>query len=362
MLKEIWKPDFLRRDFPLHSTFTKLLYLLTIFELWMKKTRYICLFLFLITLFSGKLYAQIGDDVYNFLKLPYSARAGALGGANISIIENDPSLIFQNPGFLGSEMDMGLNVSYLMYIADVGAGSALFTKAAGERAAWGVGINFVNYGNIQETTDENVIIGDFSAQDICFNGFYAHDLTDRIRGGVTAKFIYSSYGDYTSIGLAADLGLTYYDADNDFSLGLTGKNLGGQISAYNDERASMPWEFQLGMTKRLAHAPIRFSITAVQLNKWKYYDSDGKKDSFGKAFIKHFVFGVDLTPSDNFWLSVGYNVKTGSDMSLTEGNKMGGFSGGAGIRIKSFEVGASVAKYHPSATSFMISLTNFFGQ
>ena len=327
----------------------------------MKNVHYIYLITFLSVLISPKILAQDGNSVFDFLKLPYSTRASGMGGTNISIIENDPSLVFQNPGFLGPEMDMGLNVNYLMYIADINAASVIFTKAAGERSAWGIGVNYLDYGNIKETTAENWIIGDFSVKDIAINGFYAHDITEKIRGGITGKFISSSFGEYNSIGLGVDLGLTYYDLDDDLSLGLTAKNLGGQIKAYHEERARMPWDIQFGMTKRLAHAPMRVSLTAVQLNNWKTYNLKGQKDSFMTGLVKHFIFALNFTPSDSFWVDLGYNVKTGYDMSLDEGNKMGGFSAGAGIRVRSFEVGASVAKYHVSATSFMISLTNFFG-
>jgi len=328
----------------------------------MKKIFYITFIVLLAISFPQKTFAQDGKSAFDFLKLPYSARASAMGGTNISVTENDPSLVFQNPGLLGPEMNMGLNISYLMYIADVNAASAILTKAAGERGAWGLGINYLDYGNIKETTVENIILGDISLKDIGVNIFYAHDITERIRGGVTGKFIYSSWGEYSSIGLGVDLGLSYYNPDNDLSLGLTAKNLGGQLTAYIEERSPMPWNIQLGMTKRLSHAPIRFSITANHLNNWETYNLIGKKDPFMKSFIKRFIFAVDLIPSDNLWLAVGYNVKTSEDMSLEGGNKMGGFSGGAGIRISSFEVSAAVARYHPAATSFMVSLTNFFGK
>ena len=328
----------------------------------MKKLFCISFIIFLTISLPVKIYAQDGKSAFDFLRLPYSAHASAMGGTNISIIENDPSLVFQNPGFLGPEMNTSLNVSYLKYIADINAASAIFTKAAGERAAWGVGVNYLDYGSIKETTIENFIIGDVSIKDIGINVFFAHDITDKIRGGITGKFIYSSLGEYTSIGLGVDLGLTYYNSDKDLSFGLTAKNLGGQLSAYIEERSPMPLDIQLGMTKRLTHAPVRFSVTATQLNNWQTYNLAGKKDPFMKSFIKHFIFAVDFIPSDNFWLAAGYNVRTSSDLTLEEGNKLGGFSGGAGIRISSFEVGAAVARYHPSATSFMISLTNFFGK
>ena len=39
--------------------------------------------------------AQESQTEYNFLRLPVSAHAAALGGDNISIIEDDPSLLFK---------------------------------------------------------------------------------------------------------------------------------------------------------------------------------------------------------------------------------------------------------------------------
>jgi len=326
----------------------------------MKNVPYIILIL-LTNLFSNA-FAQEGKSVFDFLKLPYSVRAGAMGGANVSLIESEPSLIFQNPGFLGAEMDKALSVNYLMYLADINAASAIFTKAAGERGAWAIGINYLDYGDIKETTVDNRIIGDVNIKDMAINGFYAHDLTEKIRGGINVKFIYSSFAEFTSTGIGVDLGLSYFNPDNDLSFGLAAKNLGRQIKAYYEERAPLPLDIQFGMTKRFAHAPLRLSVTAIQLNTWQTYNLKGKEDPFVKNFFKHFVFAFDFIPTESFWASIGYNVKTSADMSLEEGNKMGGFSGGAGIRVRSFEVGASVGRYHPSGTSLMISLTNFFGR
>jgi hypothetical protein len=84
---------------------------------------------------------------------------------------------------------------------------------------------------------------------------------------------------------------------------------------------------------------------------------DGEEDSFGSALAKHLVFGVEFIPNNNFWAAIGYNPKTNSDMKLQDTNKRSGFSIGAGIWVKAFNIGCSVARYHPSATSFMLSLT-----
>ncbi|MDO4756129.1 MAG: type IX secretion system protein PorQ [Parabacteroides sp.] len=306
--------------------------------------------------------AQTGDTGYTFLRYPSSTRANALGGHTVSLVERDPSLIYHNPALLGAEMDQMLNLNYLNYIADVNVGSALFTKAIKEKAAWGVGASFFSQGKIRGMSEEGLPTGDFTAKDISVNGFFSYDLSARWRGGVAMKFLYSNIGDYSSMGMAFDAGLSYYNSEKGFSFGFALKNIGAQLKAYEDERQKMPWDIQIGISKSMAHAPIRFSLTAMYLTKWKinYIDDSNvehKEDDFFKSFIKHLVIGVDYVPSENFWLGIGYNPKTALDMKLQGGNALAGFSGGAGVRIKMFDVGVSVAKYHPSALSFMLSLS-----
>ena len=303
------------------------------------------------------LFAQEGKSTFDFLQLPNSVRAAALGGTNISIIENDLSLVNQNPAFLGQEMDMSFSAGYLSYIADIGIGNVVFAKSLGERSAWGIGFIYSNYGKIFETTEEPVIIGELNAADICGSLFFSRDLSEKIRGGVTAKFIYSNYAYNTSIGLGVDLGLSYNNPDNNLSIGITGKNLGRQIKAYETELANLPWEIQFGISQKLAHAPVRYSITGVQLNHWQFYNLQGEKDSFTTTLLKHFVFGLDFLLSENFWVGLGYNVKRSADLHLNEGNKFSGFSVGAGLKVKAFSFGCSVGQYHPSATSLMFNVS-----
>ena len=305
--------------------------------------------------------AQEGKSTYEYLLLPNSVRASALGGNNISIIENDLSLIYQNPAFLGQEMDKTINLNYLSYIGDIGMGSATFSKAIGERSSWAIGAYYTNYGNMLETNEEGIILGDLNASDICGQVFFSSDLTEKIRGGISTKFLHSNYAHHTSFAIGVDLGISYYDPEKGFSLGITGKNIGRQLKAYDEKLYGLPWDIQLGMSKRLTHAPIRFSVTAVQLKQWKMYNLTGEKDSFFTGMMKHLVFGVDVLPTDNLWLAIGYNVKRGADLKLTEGNRMAGFSLGAGLKVKSYSFGCSVAQYHPSATSFMINISRFLG-
>lgn len=316
----------------------------------------------ILSLFGQLLRAQTGDTGYAFLRYPASARGNALGGNAVSLVERDPSLIFHNPALLGAEMDQMLNLNYLNYISDINIGSALFTKALKDKGAWGVGASFFSQGTIRGMSEEGLPTGDFTVKDISINGFFSYDLSERWRGGVSMKFLYSNIGDYTSVGLVVDAGLSYYDSEKEFAFGFALKHIGAQLKAYEEERQKMPWDIQLGFTKQLAHAPIRLSVTAQYLTKWqiRYVDDmmvEQADDKFFKALMKHFVLGLDYVPSDNFWLAIGYNPKTASDMKLQGGNVLAGFSGGAGVRIKMFDVGVSVAKYHPSALSLLFSVS-----
>ena len=318
--------------------------------------------LFIVIWLAGgfSLWAQGGSNTFYYLLVPHSARSAALGGINLSVVENDASLIYDNPAFLGSEMDKTLLVSYLSYVSNIGMGNVLFTKQLGEKTSFGIGALYANYGKMIEVTDDNHILGDLQASDICGSVFVAHDITERLRGGITGKFLYSNYYHNTAIGIGVDLGLSYCSEDNTFSLGLVGKNIGRQIKAYEEELANLPWDIQFGVSKRLNHAPIRFSVTAMHLKRWKFDDVYTVGDSFIKTLGKHLLAGVEVLPTDNLWIGVGYNIKRAADMHLETGNRLGGFSAGVGIRVKTFSVACSLGKYNTAASSFMISLATSF--
>jgi hypothetical protein len=318
----------------------------------------------LLLLYPILLSAQEGGEVFTFLRYPASSHVNALGGHSVSLIERDPSLAFHNPALLGGEMDGMLNLNYMNYVADINTGSAVYTKAFRERSAWGVGAMFISYGSMKEVNAEHVELGNFSAKDLSLNGFYSYDLSDKWRGGLSFKMLYSNLADYTSFGIAVDAGLSYFDPEKELSYGIALKHVGAQLKAYDTKREKLPWDIQLGLTKKMAHAPLRFSVTAMYLNRWKFNHVDAtltetdSGDGFIQTVAKHLVFGVDLVPSENFWIGVGFNPKMNADMKLKDGgNGLGGFSAGAGLKISRFDLNVSVARYHPSALSLMLSLS-----
>ena len=70
----------------------------------------------LATLGIAGMQAQESQTAYNFLRLPVSAHAAALGGDNITIIEDDASLMFHNPALLSSVGDKSLCLNFITFI------------------------------------------------------------------------------------------------------------------------------------------------------------------------------------------------------------------------------------------------------
>ena len=314
-------------------------------------------FLTLSLLIPLLMWGQESSSVFNFLSLPTSSHATALGGKNISIIEDDASLIFQNPALLSNVSNNSMNLNFMTYMRGSKTGSASFVREHGERGTWGAGVQFVGYGSMTETLETGEVLGDVRALDMAVNGMYSYNLSDYWSGGATGKIIYSKYADYTSVGLAIDLGLNYYNEESDLSFSAVAANLGGQVKAFGDDHERLPFNLQLGLTKGMGHAPIRFSLTMTDLTRWssKYFYHVSKKPKGGSIFINHFNLDIDILPTDQFYIALGYNFRRAYEMKAAGSSHAAGLSAGAGVNLKKFKFGLAYAKYHVSAHTLAFS-------
>jgi len=297
------------------------------------------------------------SSVFHFLKLPTSAHAMALGGFNVSIPDDDASLLFQNPALMANVSDKSINLSFFTYMQGCKAGNASWVMSHGERGSWGVGAQFLGYGSMREFSVEEVELGTYSALDMAISGGYTYALTEHLSGGVTGKFIYSKYGSFSAIGLAADLGVNYWNDDIGLYISAVAANLGGQVKAFGDRHERLPFDLRIGFTQQLAKAPIRISISFVDLSRWRttdYYTA-GEELSVGRIFTNHLVLGLDITPMDLFYISAGYNFRRAYELKAAGSSHAAGLTLGAGINVKKFSLGLSYAKYHVSMPAFMIT-------
>lgn len=319
-----------------------------------------------IGLFNTK--AQDGTTAYNYLNIPVSSHVYGLGGHNITIIDDDINLVEQNPALLGPEFDKQIGLNYMRYIGESNFMGARFGNKIKEHNAWSVGIQYYGYGEFTAADIDGTITGTFNANDITFSATYSHDINDRLRGGITMKALSSKYEDYSAFALCTDLGINYYNPENELSFSVVLKNLGGQLTKFNEEYDRLPWDIQLGFSQFLKNTSIRISITATHLSKWElpYYVREDEnsttsnlieKNSFGSNLFRHLTFAAEYVPTDKFYIGLGYNHKTRTDMSTYSRNFLSGFSVAAGIKTKSIGVGIALAQPHTGATTFMANFT-----
>ena len=293
--------------------------------------------------------AQESQEVYTFLRLPVSAHAAALGGDNITISDDDPTMIFHNPALISNTSDKSINLNFMTYMEGSKSASASFIKAWGERATWGVSAQYMDYGSMKETTIDNIEVGTFSAKDIAIAGTFAYLLGNRWSGGITLRVISSSIAGYNSMAIATDLGLNYLDDERGWSISAVAKNLGGQVKAFQDTYEKIPFDLQVGISKEFNAAPLRCSATFSRLNRWD------------TSFIQHLAVGADVFIGESVYIAAGYNFRRREEMKISEGDSSSshgaGLSIGAGLTLKRFKLGVAYAKYHVSASSLLINAT-----
>lgn len=319
----------------------------------------------------------VADDntttAYNFLDVPVSSHVYALGGHNLTVIDDDINLVEQNPALLGTEFDHQVGLNYMRYLGDTNFAGVRYGQGVSEHGAFAAGLQYFGYGEIQGAGVDGVKTGTFSASDIAFSLTYSHDISERFRGGITLKYLYSKYEEYTAGAVAADLGVNYYDPEHEFTASLVAKNLGGQVKKFNEYKDNLPWDIQFGVSKMLGMAPVRLHLTAYGLRHWsspylKIQDINNpnseliEEESFGSNLMRHIVLGVDILPTDNLYLAVGYNYRTRSDMATYKRDFMSGISVGGGLKVRAFGIGAAFARPHTGATTMMFNLTTSIGE
>ena len=321
--------------------------------------------IFIISLFSlAHAFGQGIASSFSVLRLPASTHVAALGGENISLAADDaPATGLSNPALYAGAEPRTLGLQF-MTMPDGGSHfGAQYVHAFGDRHTAALTASCLNYGTMDETDLQGIKSGTFSPKDISMGVGYSYLLSDRFSGGANLKFVSSSYGQYNSIALAVDLGLNYYDPDNDMSLSAALLNIGRQVKTFEDgERQHLPFNAIVGGTIGLSHAPIRISVTLSDLTRWKakdYYTA-GKKLSFGRLAANHVTVGVDVLLSEAITVSAGYNARRAYELKQAGASHWAGLSGGINLALRRIKLGVSYSQYALSAGSLNVNAAYSF--
>ena len=308
-----------------------------------------------------------GSSVFHFMGLPASARLNALGGENVSIADGDVSMAYMNPALLTSETDKVLQLNFAYYLAGTMFGSAMYGHNWGDNY-FSTSIHYLDYGKMDYTDEWGQITGGtFTAKDMCVHFTYARQLGPMFRVGATVKPIFSVYEHYTSFALGADVGGHFQTRDSLFQMGLALRNIGWQLKGFYEEdwgqhTEMLPLNLELGMSLRLAHAPLRFSVTMHNLQRWNLAPWEEEVKWYDMLF-RHTIWALDIVPkSEKFYLTVSYNHRRQAEMAIKEVSSMAGLGLGAGLKIKKFRLGLAYSQYSKSNFTLQASLSTDINQ
>jgi len=334
---------------------------------------------FIILLSSVFTFGQNGiNRVYSFLELSNSSRITALGGNMSSIHDNDVSLVLSNPSYISDSLHHNLALNYTNYFSGINYAFVTYSHTVDNIGSFAATVQYLNYGSFQETDIYGNTLGDFNAYDMAIVLGWGRELHPGFTIGANAKFIYSDMYTEQSSGIAVDLAASYYNDEKYFSTTLAVRNAGRQLMPYtNGNIEPLPFDVQLGISKRLMHVPLRFSFLFHHLYKWdiRYFDSsdidvdpltgevveERKLSEFSDKLMRHIVVGAELAPSKSFSLRVGYNYQRRQEMVVPTKLSTVGFSWGFGFRLKKLYFSYSRSAQHLAGSPNVITLTTDIG-
>jgi tetratricopeptide (TPR) repeat protein len=148
-----------------------------------------------------------GAEPFNFLFLDANARAVAMGGAYTALATDANALLYNPAGLARIER----NEATFMHNS-YPAGAYQEYGAYASPGGWSASFNYLNFGNVANTTISNpggAGLGATGLYDMAFNGGYGRTFGEDLSLGAEAKYIRESAGAISGAGAAFDFGALY---------------------------------------------------------------------------------------------------------------------------------------------------------
>ncbi|HWR83877.1 MAG TPA: PorV/PorQ family protein [Candidatus Deferrimicrobium sp.] len=195
---------------------------------------------------------------------------------------------------------------------DLYYGFASFTSNAGTWGTFGGNLTYISYGSIARTDRDTTVVGELNPFEIAFTASYGTSLSSRLKGGVSAKMIYSHLADVgagtekgkgTATGFGIDLGLLYLMSPR-LSLGMAITNIGPKVSYIDATQAdALPRNLSLGFAYKLVQSDYFTLLVAGETNKMMVSLGDGFSGELKQITLNG---GAEFLYANTFALRGGY--------------------------------------------------------
>ncbi len=321
---------------------------------------------------AGVMAQSGGQHAFEFLRMPPSARILALGGAHVSMTDGDPLVAFVNPAVLNDESHSKVSLGFLNFVGGVNAGTANYAHKLKDIGYFHAGIQYLNYGTFLEADAYGNTYGNFSAGDVAVTYGMARAF-DKFSFGANFKLLNSHLAYQSAWGGALDFGGTWYHPKWTLGVGAVLRNVGMQFSSLSGGAGfRLPLTAEIGISKRIPHTPMRFSLTLTDLQQPVLFRNDPSlpptydlagnlippKSQTANNIFGHTVWGLEFLITKYIHLRAAYNHRRRVEMRLEnrEGLWLGGFSVGGGLRLNRFYFDYGYAGYHAAGGMHQFSV------
>ena len=284
--------------------------------------------------------SKAGTTAFPFLKINVGARAVSMGGA-FTGLANDESALYYNPAGIYSYDKHRYILGYHNYFVDIQTGFAGYIRQLNEKTFVGGYLSYLNYGDFIEADAQGEVTGKFSGSDMVFAVAAAYRPKYSYSFGATVKLIHESIQDYSSSGLAVDLGAKYIGDRERHSIGFAIQNLGTQLSALGVEKYDLPLTFRFGGSYVPRGLPMTLALDFV-----KPTDND-----------MYVAFGGEYFSFKPLYLRMGWNSFGDNYRAQDSGDKWAGMTFGVGFDYRQLQISYSFAPGAELGDSHRITLT-----
>ncbi|MGV3588981.1 MAG: type IX secretion system protein PorQ [Adhaeribacter sp.] len=300
-----------------------------------------------------------GKTTFSFLDLPTNAKVAALGGFTMG---QGPEvyLVTANPALLQPQMHQQVAFSSTGFLADIAYHNLQYATQTERYGTWAMGLSYLDFGEFTQRDAAGQEEGKFTVNAYNLNLTRISKI-NAFTLGITAKLAVAGMAEYKAVAVLTDIGGIFKHPEKDLTVGILLKNIGYEVKSFTgNEPESLPFDAQLGFTYKPEHMPLRFSLTAHHLQNFNLAFTDttfapqsGQKNkkSLGDEIARHLVVGTEFLLSKNFAVRAGYNHLRRRELRLENASGAAGFSLGAMLRIKAFQLDYARATYHVAGAS-----------
>src|SRR5581483_10211271 len=114
------------------------------------------------------------------------------------------------------------------------------------------------------------VIGDFHAVDYALTFGASRSYLEHWRYGADLKWANSSLYQFKGSAALVDVGINYYDTASLWDIRIVANNMGVMVKKYNplNPAEPVPFDLQLGASKKFKHLPLRLIATVQHLYGW----------------------------------------------------------------------------------------------